>query len=740
MSSSLYLQESRQVPTELGFGLAYDFGRVNRSAVREALAKGDLLLSDPTQLPPAGAAPDPTCEYDEVAGHFMGRLDRSLGDTPATATETSGTWTAGVRTMLTQDGTYAAGYEQADDGEWSLTFTDQPWGACKHLWFVTYDKAQSPLVLEFGRVWQLTLHETGQAQLSKLRSWTVNEGTESEQTESRFEPVALFDWLSAPEFAPGFHWLGIYQNRRKLVIRNLAQNPAGRSLGVAVTDEGDAIPEDAWDGEPEEYPVDEDGTAFKHAIRGGDWTIRGNGKVTVGLPELQWVAATSTLQSRLLAASPGGSTRPCEVTLCGQGSDPATTATVELHDQDDETWPQAGNPFSPAKTALWWRCSFTSTATSTYFLSYLGLTVPRVMIADGNLGTDVIALTDVTDKRLVLSREGDLTNEQLIATLYAHQTNLASYVQPNLAIRYLVNGVTVFRGRTRRADWRVIADGATPSGELAVEAVGLWGRFEQALWPGGRAFDGRRLTDCLAEVVAAAGLSASEYDIDDWEFEFPLNPDGEAPTLVYQPGTTVARILADFREHWYGRYHLQYFRLSDGVFRFTVATGSASPAMAFYQTSAAAAAAGVPHQVILDGSYTETLDQSEQANYLVVVGQGPDGKPVVSRALDWPSVNDRTADNYVAEVWPLVVSDPSLQTQAAVDLVCRRLYEKHRNPRVFAQWKSIRTDVFPGDVVTLSGSNYGVNVRLNGISFEQAADGDAADPNGRASYSGEVVS
>ena len=93
----------------------------------------------------------------------------------------------------------------------------------------------------------------------------------------------------------------------------------------------------------------------------------------------------------------------------------------------------------------------------------------------------------------------------------------------------------------------------------------------------------------------------------------------------------------------------------------------------------------------------------------------------------------------VAEVWPLVVADPSLQTQPAVDLVCRRLYEKHRNPRILAQWKSIRTNVFPGDVVTLSGANYGINVQLDGISFESASEGDAADPAGRASYSGEVV-
>ena len=120
MASSLYLQESRQVPTELGFGLVYDFARVNRQAVRDLVADGDLLLTDDTQPLTGGTAPQPTCEYDEVAGHFMGRIDRDLADTPVGANELTGTWTSGVRTKLTQAGTYASGYEQADDGAWEL--------------------------------------------------------------------------------------------------------------------------------------------------------------------------------------------------------------------------------------------------------------------------------------------------------------------------------------------------------------------------------------------------------------------------------------------------------------------------------------------------------------------------------------------------------------------------------------------------------------------------------------------
>ena len=48
-------------------------------------------------------------------------------------------------------------------------------------------------------------------------------------------------------------------------------------------------------------------------------------------------------------------------------------------------------------------------------------------------------------------------------------------------------------------------------------------------------------------------------------------------------------------------------------------------------------------------------------------------------------------------------------------------------------------DVFPGEIVQLVGTSYGTAYVLRGISLEHAAEGDAADPLGRASYSAEKV-
>lgn len=182
-----------------------------------------------------------------------------------------------------------------------------------------------------------------------------------------------------------------------------------------------------------------------------------------------------------------------------------------------------------------------------------------------------------------------------------------------------------------------------------------------------------------------------------------------------------------------------YFRLTDGLFVVESVDLAATPAAYFYQTSAAAEGAGVPGQVILDGSYRERLDDSEMANVVVVIGQAPDGTPLLARAVDWRSIQDSTAWNYVNQPWWLIVADPGLQTQAAVDLACRRLFDRHRYPRILAEWRSVRVDVWPGEIVGLVGSNYGDVYLLHGMTAEEASDGDAADIRGRASYSAELV-
>jgi len=309
-----------------------------------------------------------------------------------------------------------------------------------------------------------------------------------------------------------------------------------------------------------------------------------------------------------------------------------------------------------------------------------------------------------------------------------------------MSVRYVADGLTRFRGLTTGAEWRVVAHTEHVVGQLALQAVGLDKVFAKAVWPGGRPFDGRRLTDCLVDIAVAAGLTPGEYDIADDPFVLPSPPVGEPPSLVYRVGTALDDMLDDLRRGWFGDWLTCYWNVHDGCWVVTHApTGSGEPAATFYTTEAAARAAGVPGRVVLSGSYQEVLDESRLANVVTVIGQAPDGGPITARCIDWGSIRDRTAPNYVGEAWPLTVVDPALTTQQAVNQVCRGRFEQVRWARVFAQFRSVRVDLQPGHLVRLVGAGHGDLYRLRGLSLEQSADGDAADPQGRAAYSLEKL-
>jgi hypothetical protein len=446
----------------------------------------------------------------------------------------------------------------------------------------------------------------------------------------------------------------------------------------------------------------------------------------------------------------GDSTQPVSVTASGAatGGDLATTAvstTVEVYDQDGAAWPQSGEPFDPARTALRWRVSWPNDTNRTFALSGLDFKLPRTTQLDGYVGTDVIALTEVSDTRVEVAHEGDLTRERLTATLRSCWRDLSDDCQPYMAVRLVRDGTTVFRGVTDdRTSWTTIADTVPPTGDLSLQATGLWGIFAKMPWPGGEPFDGRLATDCIAEVLQAGGMIPEQYDLAAWDFVFPAVPAGEAPALVYKPGTKIEQLLQDIAEKFYGTSHRHYFRVSDGKFVLEEVT-TPTLAATFYSSSFDATANGVPAQTIRDGSYRIDLDSSEQANVIGVIGEDANGEPLVATCIDWPSIkgyaDGSKPANYVRGIiLALIVVDPGLRTEEAVKRVARSLYVRRRNPRRLAQWQSCWVDGLQvGDHVYLAGPNYDVRHVLRGIVGARANDGDESAPSGLASYSAEVV-
>ncbi len=738
MSSQLILQESRPVIDQPGCGLVQDFGSRRAREVREAVKSGRLVLTITNGI---------QAWYDEVAGHFLATPDFSLTSN-ATANftlTTSANWTVAA-SALTPAGAAVNFLTHKSDADWTVQDLTAPTvGQGRYLSFVTYasdanragEGTGGVITLTCGGVWQVEFMDNGTAILSRRE--IVKALPDPPYAEFDTKPVTQFDWMTSEAFAQQPftpHWLWIYEAGSKLVIRNLSPSLEGKLAGLVYDDPSPVI---------EATSPDEDGVELKHALRSAKWKIEGSGRIALNLSPQKFRAGTCIVASDVFGTSvgPDGSTQKCDLEWYGYGMQSGGTAlgvTMTATNEDGEPWPEGTGAIGgdARYKAIAWQAQWTATTTATAFVTGVSVVVPRVTRSDGNVGTDVLALPNVADTRIDLQREGDLTRDRLDAVLTCYKTNLAAYVQPNMAVRYVVDGVTRFRGLTNGAEWRTIADTSTPTGLLSLQAEGLWKRFRHALWPGGAPFDGRKLTECLAEVLEAAGLTSSDYSLAAWDYEFPSAPEGEPPALVYRPGTVIDRILEDLSTKFYGTSYRHYFRMTDGLFVLAAVSQGASAA-SFYQTTAAALAAGAPYQTIRDGTYSETFDESELYNIVTVIGQKPDGTPLVARCADWNSIRDATAVNYVGEPWQLIVADPGLQTQAAVNWACRSLYELHRRPKVHASWQSLRVDLFPGDVVTLVGANYGDSYVLRAVELAQGNSGNEADPAGLATYQAEKV-
>lgn len=724
MSEQLYLQEARNVLAEPGLTVGLDFGPGRDEEVRALRRSGYLQLTN--------------AWYDTIGGCIVGQPRWSLASMVEAAwtRTTQSNWQLAA-SSLTPDATPVDWLTHKADADWTLEeATAAALGQGRFVGLICYDTqaseggvgTDSPIIIDFGGVWRVHLLDSGTGYLYEV-------ATDPDTLAQTATLRAEFEWMTADRFAGDPvtpHWLWIYELGSTLVIRNLSMSLQGRFAGLRYTDPGAATDPDGR--------VDRTGALLRHALRAGKWKLSGGGYVGVNVSPQAFVPGTSGIAAPLTRILPFSSRR-CNAYWHGAALKPGydwADAAFVVTDQDGAVWAQGTGTVSPVKTQFAWSLAWETTADTTVGVAATEVVIPPYYRADGNSGTDVIAVAGVADKQVQVVREGDLTRERLSARLLAMNLNLASYCQSNMLVRYVVGGVTRFRGLTNRATWTVERDSTQPTGYLDLEAEGLWRRFRKALWPGGQAFDGRLLTDCLADLLAAAGLASTDYELAACSFVFPKPPDGEAPALVFRAGTSVDRILEELAAKWYGRTLRHYFRLSDGKFVLAYTTAGSSVA-SFYETSAAAVTAGVPYQTIRAGSYQETLDDSEMFNAITVAGQNSNGDPLLAKAVDWASINDSTAWNYVGEPWQLVVIDPALCTQAAVNFVCRSLFDRHRYPRIFAQWNSLRVDLFPGDVVTLVGPSYGDTYIIRSVTLTKSTDGAGAAPAGIASYAAELI-
>jgi len=592
-------------------------------------------------------------------------------------------------------------------------------------------------------------------------------------------------WMVHEQYGLAQHWLMVYELGPRLVVRTVQRTADGKALGLSYL-------------EPSPYTVETepvDGallqTVANHALPAGRRAVLGYGPVSISLVPVHWPAGKAVTLG-LAAPQPvgiagEGKTTAAAITLSGTiaGSLPAVNEQPVVSTLIGATatpWPQGDEaPLAEPEELFRWEVGWTTSADSCPLITSVDVVLPATYESDGSTGWDAYAEDGLAVTAVRATRSPEPQQESLSATLAVWDNarfggRVWGYgIHENTPVRWVMGDgatpevlTTLSRGYTTDGKWQNFAERSgsvgegevlpdNPFGTLSLEAQAQWKRFTKAHWPGGTPGDGCSVADLIYEVLTAAGLADAEIEIDEfldlWPIIIPPAPEGHAPAVVWRPGTTIDRVLTEILDKWLGPDFTAGFDLASGHFAVDLVTPFAGvPVASFYELSSAAKTAGKEHQVVFDGTYDESMDASGFANLVTVIGQDPSGGLLLARQADWASIRGNGdadeelgtpqtfPDNYVGEPWPLVVMDPGLQTQAAVNWCCRKLYDRVRKPRIYARWKSLYVELYPGDIVTLIGPNYGGDVwRITGVVPERGADGDGILPQGAASYAAEYV-
>jgi hypothetical protein len=699
------------------------------------------------------------------------------------------------------DGKYTQAYSyrdtEEDGSEWMIKSQTTVTGGCP-LWlaWITYAPQENQEIdngdfiwLTFGGKWKVGFETNGDLSL-----WVIT-GFDSAGNPEGWCPVAVGKWMASEQYAPSVHRMLIYECGPKLVIRNAAPGLDGKAVGLSYVDPAPYFLSSGQNSNFLNSPYLQD--VLYHAIGPGKWWLRGRGDITFALSPAYFRDNTVTSLELATPMSVGwsgeGKTTAAHVTLSGlrqtpYGSIPenghsptpahasAVGPNVVTSAYDDpggspRDWPIYPNAgLNDPAQYFKWKISWTNSAFGTVMLTGIDINLPGVIGSDGRIGTDLYQLDGCKVKRFGFSRDPDLSREsaelEVQSIPYSVDTSsdeddqsdstktldipdLSFLSVANTPIRYVDDeSNTLFRGVTIGAEWSTKVDftNLLSIGSMRVQCAGLWQRFKDAKNPGINPGDGRKLTDVLKDIMAAAGLTESDYSIPDSTITLPLQPEGSPPAIVWKPGCSLDSILDDLRKKWFGTQFTMFFDARDGKFVVNAVSLTQEAAAAFYSTSADAMAAGDEGRNIL--SYEMKVDMSQFANDVTVIGEDVNHQLLVARSTDVPSIKGAIPMpwNYYGAPKSMVVCDPGLTTQASVNWVCTQLYLRARWPIRNVVFKSCRvSSLVPGNIVTISGNPYDdangnpQPIYLRGISVERSIEGLGMRPLALATYSGEIM-
>lgn len=254
-----------------------------------------------------------------------------------------------------------------------------------------------------------------------------------------------------------------------------------------------------------------------------------------------------------------------------------------------------------------------------------------------------------------------------------------------------------------------------------------WKRVQNTLLTDAELFDGQKHTDVVKKVLRLAGFAQEEIEVDDDDYPLPSAEEDEAPLWQPAMGESAASFLEHIREEFSG------WRLGvhgDGV-AYYQPPASGSVVRAFGTITADLGPEDLPVF-----SMSEALDETQHRNEIWVIGQRSGGELLVASWVDYSSIYDTTAFQYVGERRPLVLIDTSLNTAGDVAWVCRTLADNFGQLRTLAVFEApFDPTLYPDDLVTVDGSTY----RLLSMETVLNAGEGAAGQSGRTRYEAELL-
>jgi hypothetical protein len=251
----------------------------------------------------------------------------------------------------------------------------------------------------------------------------------------------------------------------------------------------------------------------------------------------------------------------------------------------------------------------------------------------------------------------------------------------NLPVRLEIGASARFTGATNlptseegSAEW------------VTLECYDGWRRLQNALLSNAETYDGMAHSEVVRGICQRAGLPDSRLEIAFDAYPLPTSQDDEP---LYRPanGQSAASFLEHIRDSFSG-WRMGFSE--EGKFFYRPASSDLTPAAFFHHTTAAAKAHGGPpagHYPLFNLS--QRVDQSQHKNEIWVVGQAQTTEePLAAAFIDYSSLYDPTYAYYVGERRLLIWLDPSLNTQDAVNWVCRTLAEKYARFRVYQTFEA----------------------------------------------------